>query len=67
MEAFTSGQVDSVYLVYNEFKSVLQQRVVVEQLLPIPAARDRAGEAPAPGRRRSTISTSRPRRSCSTR
>jgi F-type H+-transporting ATPase subunit gamma len=25
-----------VYLAYNEFKSVLQQRVVVEQLLPIP-------------------------------
>ena len=26
------------YLVYNEFKSVMQQRVVVEQLLPIPRA-----------------------------
>jgi len=25
-----------VYLVYNEFKSVMQQRVVVERLLPIP-------------------------------
>ena len=35
-EAFVDGQVDSVYLAYNEFKSVLQQRVVVEQLLPIP-------------------------------
>jgi F-type H+-transporting ATPase subunit gamma len=35
VEAFTSGQVDSVYLVYNEFKSVISQRVVVERLLPI--------------------------------
>jgi F-type H+-transporting ATPase subunit gamma len=32
---FTSEKVDAVYLVYNEFKSVLQQRVVVEQVLPI--------------------------------
>jgi F-type H+-transporting ATPase subunit gamma len=36
IEAFTSGQVDGVELVYNEFKSVLQQRPVVEQVLPIP-------------------------------
>jgi len=35
MEAFVGGEVDSVFLVYNEFKSVMQQRVVVEQLLPI--------------------------------
>jgi F-type H+-transporting ATPase subunit gamma len=34
--AFANGEVDSVYLVYNEFKSVMQQRVVVERLLPIP-------------------------------
>jgi F-type H+-transporting ATPase subunit gamma len=36
IEEFTSGRVDSVYLVYNEFKSVIQQRIVVERLLPIP-------------------------------
>ena len=36
IEAFTGGEADSVYLVYNEFKSVLAQRVVVERLLPIP-------------------------------
>jgi F-type H+-transporting ATPase subunit gamma len=36
IEAFVKGEVDSVYLVYNEFKSVMQQRVVVERLLPIP-------------------------------
>ena len=44
VEEFTSGRVDAVQLVYNEFKSVIQQRVVVEQLLPIARA-DVAGEA----------------------
>jgi F-type H+-transporting ATPase subunit gamma len=28
-------EIDAAYLVYNEFKSVIQQRVVVERLLPI--------------------------------
>jgi len=32
---FTEGKVDSVYLLYNEFKSVVQQKVVLEQLLPL--------------------------------
>jgi F-type H+-transporting ATPase subunit gamma len=36
MEEFTERRVDAVYLVYNEFKSVMQQRVVVDRLLPIP-------------------------------
>jgi len=35
VELFTSGQVDRVLLVYNAFKSVMQQQVTVEQLLPI--------------------------------
>ena len=33
--AFTGGEVGSVQLVYNEFKSVMEQRVVVNQVLPI--------------------------------
>ncbi len=32
---YTRAEIDSVYLVYNEFKSVIAQRVVVEKLLPI--------------------------------
>jgi F-type H+-transporting ATPase subunit gamma len=36
IEQFASGKVSSVYLLYNEFKSVMNQRVVVERLLPIP-------------------------------
>ncbi len=35
IKAFTAREVDQVYLVYNEFKSVIQQRVIVERLLPI--------------------------------
>lgn len=35
VDAFTSGEVDKVVLVFNEFKSVMSQRVVVDQLLPI--------------------------------
>jgi F-type H+-transporting ATPase subunit gamma len=37
---FTSGRVSSVYLVYNEFKSVISQKLVVERLLPIPRLDD---------------------------
>jgi F-type H+-transporting ATPase subunit gamma len=36
IEAFTSGKAGSVHIVYNEFKSVMQQRVALERLLPIP-------------------------------
>ena len=36
IEEFTGGSVNGVYLLYNEFKSVMQQRVVIERLLPIP-------------------------------
>jgi len=32
---YERAEIDAVYLVYNEFKSVIQQRVVVEKLLPI--------------------------------
>jgi F-type H+-transporting ATPase subunit gamma len=35
IEAFTSGEADQVFLVYNEFKSVIQQRIVIDRLLPI--------------------------------
>jgi F-type H+-transporting ATPase subunit gamma len=28
-------EIDKVFLIYNEFKSVLQQRVILEQLLPV--------------------------------
>ena len=34
--AFTAHEADTVCLAYNEFKSVLQQRIVISPLLPIP-------------------------------
>jgi F-type H+-transporting ATPase subunit gamma len=35
IERYAQGQIDSVYLLFNEFKSVIQQRLVVERVLPI--------------------------------
>ena len=50
IEAFVGDEVDSVYLVYNEFKSVMVQRVVVERLLPIPRLKvDEPAANAAPG------------------
>ena len=53
-ELYASGEVDAVYVVYNEFKSVLTQRLTVEKLLPIApevfqgaSGESPAGEAPA--------------------
>jgi len=50
IEEFTAGRVSSVYLVYNEFKSVMTQRVAIERLLPIARLEEAAGGAnPAAG------------------
>jgi F-type H+-transporting ATPase subunit gamma len=35
IERYARSEIDSVYVVYNEFKSVISQRVVVEKLLPV--------------------------------
>ena len=72
IDAFISGQVDRVMLVYNEFKSVMTQRVVVDQLLPIARADVEATATATPivagadPRRRSTTCTNRRRRRSST-
>jgi F-type H+-transporting ATPase subunit gamma len=39
--------IDKVFLIYNEFKSVLQQRVVLEQLLPVSRAKEEETESKA--------------------
>ena len=36
IEQYTSGAASCVSILYNEFKSVLQQQVVIDQMLPIP-------------------------------
>ncbi len=38
IEQYANAEYDLLYLVYNEFKNALQQRVVVEQLLPVEPA-----------------------------
>jgi F-type H+-transporting ATPase subunit gamma len=35
IDRYTRGEVDAVYLIYNEFKSVIAQRLVVSAVLPI--------------------------------
>ena len=47
MKAFTSGQVDEVWIAYNKFVSVLRQEITIEQLLPIqpPVADSNAEDA----------------------
>jgi F-type H+-transporting ATPase subunit gamma len=35
LEPFNKGEIDSIYLVYNEFKSAMSQQVVCERLLPV--------------------------------
>jgi F-type H+-transporting ATPase subunit gamma len=35
IERYSKCEIDSVYVVYNEFKSVISQRLVVEHVLPI--------------------------------
>src|SRR5690349_7399888 len=49
IDEFTSGRASSVYLVYNEFKSVMTQRIVLERLLPIPRLEPEALAAPKEG------------------
>jgi F-type H+-transporting ATPase subunit gamma len=50
IESFTSGQFDRVAIVYNEFKSVMTQRLVVDTLLPIPRGEVEGGAAESAGR-----------------
>ncbi len=47
--AFKDGRTDAVFLVYNEFKSAVQQRIVVEPLLPVTAANMPARTSAATG------------------
>lgn len=45
IEAYVKDDVDTVFIVYNEFKSAMQQQPVVEQLLPIERLDLEAGES----------------------
>lgn len=47
IDRYTRGEVDAVYLLFNEFKSVLSQKVTVHKLLPIAMKADGSGAGPA--------------------
>ncbi len=38
VQAYSDAEIDAVYIIYNEFKSVIQQRVVIEKVLPLSRA-----------------------------
>jgi F-type H+-transporting ATPase subunit gamma len=46
MRLYALHRTDAVYIVYNEFKSILSPRIVVDRLLPLPAP-PAGGETPA--------------------
>ena len=48
MHSYLDNEVDEVFLLYNEFRSVALQRPVRQQLLPIPRTEAADGEAMAP-------------------
>ena len=43
VQVYTSGTFDGLYLLYNEFRSVMSQRVTIEKLLPIEPAEGGGG------------------------
>jgi len=45
IELYTEGKVDSVDFIYNEFKSIMTQRVMIERYLPIKPIVPAAGES----------------------
>ena len=38
IDGYIKGEFDRVEIIYNEFKSIAQQRIVVEQFLPVPSS-----------------------------
>jgi len=45
-ELYAEAKVDAVYIIYNEFKSAIQQRVAIEKLLPLGAAELEVSSSP---------------------
>jgi F-type H+-transporting ATPase subunit gamma len=46
IDLYTNAEVDAVYLVYNEFKSAISQRVAIEKLLPLAQMEAKPGATP---------------------
>ena len=47
VDMYSKAEVDAVYLIYNEFKSAIQQRIVVEKLLPLGSDDVQASQSPS--------------------
>jgi F-type H+-transporting ATPase subunit gamma len=47
IENYTGETMDEVYLIYNEFKNIVQQRVTVKRLLPVAAPASEEAAEPA--------------------
>jgi F-type H+-transporting ATPase subunit gamma len=50
IKPFRAGKVDAIYIVYNEFKSAMTQKVVVEPLFPLSRAVEGSPEGSDPQR-----------------
>jgi F-type H+-transporting ATPase subunit gamma len=48
-DLYAQEQIDSVYIVFSEFKTVMTPNLVVEKLLPVEAVREDEGSAAGPG------------------
>jgi F-type H+-transporting ATPase subunit gamma len=44
MDLYIGGEIDAVYLLYNEFKSVMTQKVALSRILPVEAPEKAAGD-----------------------
>jgi len=40
IDRYTKAEIDSVYLIYNEFRSIVSQRITVKKVLPVPLPQD---------------------------
>ena len=61
---FVKGTFDELYVVYNEFKSAIQQRVIVEKLFPVDAAEWSSARRTAGGRPAAVTCMSRMKLNC---
>lgn len=44
IEMYLNGMCDKIVIIYNEFKSIIQQKIVTEQFLPVPIIKNNSNE-----------------------
>jgi F-type H+-transporting ATPase subunit gamma len=44
IKLFLNGTFDKIFVIYNEFKSIIQQKIITEQFLPIPLKKENKEE-----------------------